>query len=263
MAKLKTKVSDINEVPEQLRELYEENEEGEFVLAVEGVKDHPDVTALKNALDRERTERKNFKKQLDELNTKFDGIDLEKYNELLEKAEKDEEEESKKKGDTEALIQKRLEKQQREYDRKLAQLDEQLKSVTSERDNFKNNFMKEKIGSQVRQVATERGVRPRLMKYVEQDALNAFTFDEDGNIIGVDADGETPRSDLTVDKWLDEFLVDNEDFIQPNAGGVSDRKGGGTSAKKTKGKSISQNDPLAFGENLEGILSGEVTVNTE
>lgn len=67
---LKAIVTDIEEVEEAYRDLYVE-EDGKFILQLdrETVRDHPDVLALKNALDREKARRTELTRRVTELET--------------------------------------------------------------------------------------------------------------------------------------------------------------------------------------------------
>jgi hypothetical protein len=74
MPKLKTILDTLDDVDEAHREFYTENEDGKFVLAVEGFRDHPEVQALKTAFDRQKETNKTTKEKLDDVEAKLKKI---------------------------------------------------------------------------------------------------------------------------------------------------------------------------------------------
>ena len=78
---LKATYAKIDEIPEAHREFYVEKE-GKFSLAVEGL-------VGKEKLDEFRTTNVTLRKQIEDLNAKFEGIDPDVFRELNEKAEKE------------------------------------------------------------------------------------------------------------------------------------------------------------------------------
>lgn len=83
---LKAILDNLDSVDEALRGEYTEKD-GKFYLQVEGIAAHPDVTALKSALDRVRTEKTELKTKYDALEAKSKEIPeeftLDRWHELL------------------------------------------------------------------------------------------------------------------------------------------------------------------------------------
>lgn len=73
MAKLKTILETLDDVPENLHEFYVEKD-GKFVLDLDGTDSHPDVAALKNALERQKTERRKVADELTKLKDRLAKI---------------------------------------------------------------------------------------------------------------------------------------------------------------------------------------------
>lgn len=97
MAKLKAFVASLDEVPENLRELYVEQEDGRFKIDADDVED---VKGLKSALEKERKEAKSLRAQAE----KFKGVDPEKYAELTAQAEAAERKTLENKGQYDAIV---------------------------------------------------------------------------------------------------------------------------------------------------------------
>lgn len=71
---LKVIVENLDEVPDALREFYAEVD-GKFVLQVgEDVRQHPEVLALKSALDRQKADNQRLKTENTELKSKTEGV---------------------------------------------------------------------------------------------------------------------------------------------------------------------------------------------
>jgi len=68
---IKTKLSTLDDVPEQLQDFYAESDDG-FVLKVSDIDSHPDVVNLKNAYTRLKQEREQLRQKLQELPADFD-----------------------------------------------------------------------------------------------------------------------------------------------------------------------------------------------
>lgn len=68
---IKTTLSTLDDVPEQLHELYAESDDG-FVLQVADIDNHPEVVNLKNAYTRVKQEREQLREKLQQLPSDFD-----------------------------------------------------------------------------------------------------------------------------------------------------------------------------------------------
>lgn len=81
-------VEDQSKLPEGFEKLYEENDNGQFVLQVEGVDNHPDVHGLKSAYQKEKEKRQRFSQQVEQFKQKAslipDDIDEDAIEQLFE-----------------------------------------------------------------------------------------------------------------------------------------------------------------------------------
>lgn len=132
---LKTIVSNLDEVGEQYRDLYEEQErDGEtvYVLQLEGVDEHPEVAALRNAYQAEQSKRKKLSGQaqeLEQLKSKLpEDFDPDQWEELKRKAENS--------GNDEKVrqVQQEYERKLQEAQQETEQLRGQLRTTTVERE---------------------------------------------------------------------------------------------------------------------------------
>jgi hypothetical protein len=79
--KLKTVVSSLDGLSEEIAKLYSKSGDV-FILALDGLDEHPDVKGLSNTVKAVRTEKKTLEEQLAELGKKIAGIDLEKVKDI-------------------------------------------------------------------------------------------------------------------------------------------------------------------------------------
>lgn len=84
--KLKAVVDSLDGVDEALRSLYAESDDG-YVLQLDGIDDHPNVSGLKKTQSRALEQARKAKDERDELAARFDGIDPDKAREALAKYE--------------------------------------------------------------------------------------------------------------------------------------------------------------------------------
>lgn len=101
---LQAKVDTLDDVPEGVRDFYEESDEG-YRLAVEGVEFPEEVKGLKSALQKERDARKKEERRLAELREQIpEDFDPGRWEELTEAEKKREREKAEKKGEYEKVI---------------------------------------------------------------------------------------------------------------------------------------------------------------
>lgn len=87
---LKSVIDDLDSVEEQYRDLYTE-QDGKYVLDVDGIEAHPGAVSLKNALDRVRGEKRTLSDKLTAAESRLTGLpddfDAEAYEDLRSRAE--------------------------------------------------------------------------------------------------------------------------------------------------------------------------------
>lgn len=84
--KLNVVVDSLEGVDEALHALYRETDDG-LVLDLAGIDDHPDVAGLKKSQQRALDEAKKAKRERDEIEERYDGIDPEQAREAIAKYE--------------------------------------------------------------------------------------------------------------------------------------------------------------------------------
>jgi len=161
---IKVVLESLDDVPEAQKELYQEDN-GKFVLALEGIDDHPKVRGLVTANRENVKKRDSYKKQVDDLTAKIkefpEDFDAEEYLALKAQAGDPNDPEVKKKRDEHMQSQRqlyegRIKTIQDQFATQLAAKDAEL----AERDGYIDQTL---VVSGLRDSLTEAGVEPDLL----------------------------------------------------------------------------------------------------
>lgn len=222
---LKTVLETTEGLDESIAQLYTEND-GKFVLAVEGVDEHPDVANLKNAYERVKLDREAARKERDEYKAKAGGIpedfDAEKWSKLKDG-----------KPDEAALIKLR-------------------KELEAERDEWKGKFetatetaRKNALDRDLTDALTAAGVtNPAFAKAARTMIAGNVRIDEQGNPF-VETDMGPLNLAEHVKRWTS---GEGKDFVTAPKGGGS-KGGDGTVPSKKWNEMTSGEKTRLFREN--------------
>ncbi len=218
---LKNKYKDIKEIPAEDVRLYVERG-GEWVLDAEG-------DASKAKLDEMRNHNIELRKQLEERDARFAGIDPDEYRRLLEEKRKLElQAQGHKPEEIEKLVTDRLKGLKADWDK-------QFSAVTAERDSLTTRLTSIQIDQGIITVATKRGLRPTAIPDITARARTVFklvngapqAFEADGKTVRYGKDGITP---MTLEEWVDAQVTDAPHLFESNAGGGAASNGAGGAA---------------------------------
>ena len=140
------------------------------------------------------------------ISKKFEGVDVEKYRDLLDKEEKIELEKQKKKGEFDSILKQQAEK-----------FGSKINTLTSELTKIKVD------GALLNAASTKKAINPEQVARLVRESVK---MSETGEVEVVDKNGTVRYSDtgtaMTVDGLVDEFLKANPHFVQAGlAGGGS------------------------------------------
>jgi len=217
---LKFKVQKREEIPAELQSLYVERE-GAFVLDAEGVTD-------KAKADEMRNHNVELRRQIEELQARFNGIDPEEVRRLAEEKRQLEEEQQLKAGELDKVVENRIKGIKADYEK-------QVGTLTSEREALTSRLTAIQIDQGVITVATQRGLRPTAMPDITARARSVFklvngvprAFEADGATVRYGRDGVTP---MTLEEWVDAQVSDAPHLFESNAGGGAAGNGAGGAA---------------------------------
>lgn len=279
--KLKKRITKLDEVPEQYRDLYSEDESnGGFVLDIQ------DAEGSKQ-IDEYRTNNRKLNKRVEELQAalqRFDplkDIDPEGIKALLEAQKKQSQVQEDEvlrelvgkdgvldKARLQAYVQRQFEGERNSFTRKLEGINKEL----AERD-AKIKLQRDRLTAQTRQAKVRQAIealgipKPGAIDDILYRAERAISFDEEENLVVLDADGE-PRygkkgGDLmSVEDWATELIDTAPHLFEGPRGGGS--KGNGEEHRRKQGiRSVNGNDPEDLGRNFKAIIAGEARISGE
>ena len=192
---------DLNQIPEQYRDLFSERN-GQYELSgVEGVKTEADVNRLQSALNKERVDHKTVK---DRLNA-WDGLDPDEVRAQLDRLP---ELEALAQGKTDdekinQLVEARLNTKMGPVERERAKLADALKERDARLTEYEAKDRQRIIHEAVRKAATEAKVKPEAYEDVLLWAERVFEINESGGVTAKDNIGCTPGIDPSA--WLNEI----------------------------------------------------------
>jgi len=228
---LKVEVDSLDNIPSALHEHYKKGDDGIYRLDYEGA---PDVSGLKSALEKERRNVKNLKKDL----AAYDGLDVEQARALLSFGLTPEEIENIKKNGgidekkLEDMLESRVKAMKEEFANKETEYSSTVESLRGKLSKLMVDdvVLKEAMKAGVHESATEDIVRrARDIFKVVDDELKPMKGDE----IIYGKDGISP---LTVSDWVSELATNAPHlFKESSGGGAANEDGkGGTGTIKTK-----------------------------
>lgn len=237
-------VDSLEGIDESLHSHYVE-EDGKFRLNVEG---YEEPTGLKKALQSERDNAKQLKRQLSEMQGKLaeiDGVDLDAVKNLLDRAHKDQEAQMIAEGRIDEVLSKRTENLRRDFEKQLELEKERAQKASEIAERFRGRVLADAI----REGAITEGTHAHAHKDVIYRASRIFRLDEDGNPVAVGDDGSVifgsdGESPLGVREWLRSIKEDTPHWY-PQAQGAGPTGDRGNNAGK-KRSDMSTQDKASF-----------------
>jgi hypothetical protein len=229
---LKFKYNSKDQIPSDHQAFYTERD-GAFVLNAEGIVE-------KSRLDEFRQQNITLKNKLDELTTRFDGIDPDHVRAQLEEKRRLEEAQALKAGEFEKILESRSKALKSDFEK-------QLSTVVSERDTLNSKLTDIQINQGVIIAGTKRGLRSSAIPDITARARNTFklvngvprAFEPDGSTVRAGRDGVTP---MTIEEWIDSQVSDAPHLFESNAGsGAAGNSSGGTAEANNPWKRESWN----------------------
>jgi hypothetical protein len=230
-------------IPESLRESAIETKDGQWAVS--------DVEGLRSSQQKLLDEKKRLQDEYEQMRQSLGGLtpaQIAKYREDMQRLEDDQ---ARKAGDFDKLLEKRIGETKAEYEKRLAALEP-----------YKQKYEDRELEIAIRDAASKAGViatdlpfvldivKGRRIKYDEK-AGKAVVFDKDGDPTG-----------LSVEKFFAEsFKAEAPKFYEPAGGSGGGAGGGGGGGKPTLPVgTVSARDNAALIANLDKIAAGQVKV---
>ena len=220
---LKQSYDSFTEIPASLQEHYAEKE-GKWLVQTDPPVDL--AVEVKNALNQERGLRRETEKQLVELKTKFEGVDVDAYHKLQERVKGLDDSEIYDKNGIEALIAKRTESMKNDHERQMGSLkreNDHLKATSADLDR---RWRQDRIKTALLDAVTHSGVHEKAVDDAVHRGLAVFTdLDEQGNVIARKGDdtvyGKDGVNPLNPSEWISTLKASGQasHLWPPSSGG--------------------------------------------
>jgi len=275
--KLAVKIKALNDVPEHLHDFYEENDDGEFELIVDGApkKSEEDEEADKGSrkklsadLDRYRSEAKKLEREKAALLGTLKGFGeltperAAELSELETNLGKAEEGELIKKGDWDGVLNKRTKAMRDNLDAKLAAEATGRKKAEETANSYRTKYRDMLIDQRLTSAITDKA-QPKekalvnILKIVKSD----WTTDDEDNLVPARDDIMNEKGEkASVEDYVTMFVNTNSYLFEQGTGGGA--TGSGAQRKKEVVRTVSTNDPNK-GNFLHDIAAGKVKVRQE
>jgi hypothetical protein len=148
---LKFKISKLEEVEAQFHDLYEQDKDG-YHLKVEGI-DLDAPTKVKEF----RTKNVDLMKENDELKKKYDGVDPDKFRELLNEKQNLEDKQKIDAGKIEELLAERTARMSKDFESQKTALEKALAKEKTERESLHKRLSEVLIDSEIRRAVSKVG----------------------------------------------------------------------------------------------------------
>ncbi len=210
-------VEDQNQLPEGMEDYYQAQDDGRYVLDVDGVDNHPDVAGLKTAYQKEKEKRQQASKQRDELKKKADlipeDLDSESLQQAIERA---------KNGNKDP----ELEKIKSEWQKEVEKRDQALQSKEQQ---MRNLIIENNLGSALTESAITNPVYQKAAKRLLADQIE-LEEDHQGNLNPVVENQFGTK--VALNEYVKNWASGDEGkaFVNPNQG--SGARGAGTGPKE-------------------------------
>jgi len=275
---LKWKISSLDEVDEHIRDQYQPAKNGSgFVLDVDDSEEER-TKNLKSAFETQKGELQKLKTQL----SKFDGVDLDKYQNLLDVQTKLENEKLKKEGDFEKLQQKLEKDFQSKLEASTSKHQQELEHFKGLADGYKGQLMKEMVSTGLTGALAKHKGDPRFLlhhlesrvKVSEEEVegkpsgkLSVTVLNKDGEAWNVVDDQTKSLRPATYDDLVNEYKNDEEwggAFYATGAGGTGSSQGSSRSAPRGRQLSLDQVADMSLEQieaTQESIKKGEASIS--
>ena len=221
---LKQSVDNIEEVEENFRPLYTE-QDGKYVLPeIEGLVSKKTVDEFRNNNIALLKERDSLKEDMG----KYQDIDLEQAREALKLKEDLENKKLMDEGQFEELLNKQIDRNKTQFEKQIKALEERGKIQEQLAQEKHKKFSSLRVDMEVRKVLDKRPELTTAARMLIADrVVNRFTLDDNDNIAysyeetpKYNADGQPFGINDFVDEFVNEFQGDAS-FVKPSSGGGS------------------------------------------
>lgn len=223
-AKTTITADEFTALPEPVQALYTTdptNGSGTYRLAIED--EVGDTSALRKALDQERTARQTYEKELKGLRGRYKDVDPEKAREALARLQELEDKQLLDTGKVEELIVKRTERMKADYENQTKAYQQQMDALERERNNLTQRLEEVLIDTGLTQSAMKAKVKESAIQDVLLRGRRVWHL-KDGKPVPLRDDGETvlygknPNAPMSMEEWVASLQSDAPHLFEENRG---------------------------------------------
>ena len=256
---LKLKIDKLEDVSEDLRDMYEEGRNGGFEIKYDWLKDHPGVAKLRSTTNDVDKKRVDAEKALAALTEKFDGLDADAAREALKKIEDLGDKDLIDEGKIEELLEKKTERMRADFAAQLEAKDKALAEAEAKIEKSDQEISDYRIFDTIKEAALAKGARKDALGDIKNRAASIWRL-EDGKPAAMDDDGAIlgKRGEpLTIEEWVDTLASESAFLFEPNKGGGAD----GNDNKNQFSGSAKVVTLAAGQDDISKIASGEAVID--
>jgi len=188
-----------------------------------------EAARLRKDLKATRTEAANYRRKLRELEDKIDGVDVDKYQTLIEKEAEAEKKRLEEKGQYDKLLEEHIRKSEA-----------QLQQAQETGSKWKQRYEKQVVDNVLISAASDKAINPaEAVTLIRSDYT--FNVTDTGDVEIVGSDGKVVFDDsgnhTTPQMTMSEFLASRPHLCKPEGGGTGSTGGGKANKQQTANQS--------------------------
>jgi hypothetical protein len=251
MAKLQAKLDSLEGLPDGIAEFYNQTESG-YELAVDGL-------VPKDTVDQFRDNNIKLQKDNAKLSKSLQSIDVDKYNELVQKEQRMKDQELIDAGKVDELVHQRTERVRTDLEAQMNAFRLQAEQATSDAQKYKNERDSYLINTELQKAATAAGVRDTAVQDVLNRASAVWRLDsETQRLMPMQGDqviyGKKGTA-LSMDEWFGDLEQQAPHLFKSSSGG------GASGGVGVASRRVSVYDQTGMNNSLEAIASGKIQVS--
>ena len=246
---LKGAYKSIDDVPEGLQDFVTEKD-GEYVLQVEGMVPKANVNEF-------RDNNIKLQKELEKVQKKLAGVDIEEYTALKQEKQRIADQELVEAGKIDELLAVKTERMRTDFESRVEQIQREAAEAIEKANAYEDQFNTMIVDNQLKDAALKNGVRPEAIADVLARGKQVWRRTDTNEIAAYN--GDTPLygkqgKDLDVSEWF-EGLAEQAPHLFKTSSGSGAAGGAGS-----QGRRISRYDQDSLNANLEAIAEGRVVL---
>lgn len=258
---LKAFVKSLEGVPENLREFYEQSEDG-YVLAVDGSEYRKKISEFRENNIQWRKDREDLQNQL----KNFDGIDPKKYAEMRKQLESLNEQGLLESGKIDELVNGRVSKIKGELEDQITKLAEGRAAAEKQAASYKSKLDDLSINDLIARAVSDVGkVQKGAMGDILSRARQVWRINENGVAVAMDGEtklyGRDGKDYLTPEEWGRQLMQDAPFLFEGNSGGSAPGSGGGPPSGGGEGVKIVPRSEMF--KHAKDIAAGKAKIASE